>query len=503
VSAITREHLVRWTAPAPLWPSAAGTAAIDSPALLRFPGDSFMDDLFGLLADDPGKLAGKVAKPESARPRPVGADPDTWKPLPDGAPLKLFQPVHGNFYLVAASLVCRAPGLPDRAVKAPAETVGFVLRRLGAGGGELAWVTAPVKGWQPLAAADALADGEEVLPLFPVPFTADGRRRRLHVGLVPTSSRETYQAGPELSPIDVTKEDPRPDEFADRVVQPLEGLRGVAPIPHDQRVEASMFALLDFADFLKKNGLDFIDGGAPAPGQKGYDLYAFLKTNPADASSTWLQALQDAWRQRDRVNGENPAPLDRAYDLSNATAAGLDLAALAGKVKSALGGYSPPADQSSPVDVPKLDPGGGASYRLRCVYRRPTCRPPHADLLSGPSADFLLAPYFDPDAPSRPVRIPLPVDTSIAGLRKFAKSVAFLTSDKLRAQLSGLTDPQKVLKGEAASGPNIGLGEICSFSLPIITLCALIVLIVFIFLLNIVFWWVPLFRLCFPIPVKK
>ena len=45
--------------------------------------------------------------------------------------LKLFQPGHMRFYLVSAALVCRQPGLPDRAVDAGAgERVGYVVRRL-------------------------------------------------------------------------------------------------------------------------------------------------------------------------------------------------------------------------------------------------------------------------------------------------------------------------------------------------------------------------------------
>ena len=43
---------------------------------------------------------------------------------------------------------------------------------------------------------------------------------------------------------------------------------------------------------------------------------------------------------------------------------------------------------------------------------------------------------------------------------------------------------------------------ICSFSLPVITICALLVLMIFISLLNIVFWWLPFLRICFPIALK-
>jgi hypothetical protein len=48
----------------------------------------------------------------------------------------------------------------------------------------------------------------------------------------------------------------------------------------------------------------------------------------------------------------------------------------------------------------------------------------------------------------------------------------------------------------------VDLGLVCSFSIPIITICALIVLMIAISLLNIVFWWMPFLRICFPLQLK-
>ena len=97
----------------------------------------------------------------------------------------------------------------------------------------------------------------------------------------------------------------------------------------------------------------------------------------------------------------------------------------------------------------------------------------------------------------------MPVDTSLTGLRKFTKNVAFMTSDKLRTQVSTISGLKEILNGELKSGGKFTLGEVCSFSLPIITLCAMIVLIIFVVLLNIVFFWLPIFRLCLPIPLSS
>ena len=44
---------------------------------------------------------------------------------------------------------------------------------------------------------------------------------------------------------------------------------------------------------------------------------------------------------------------------------------------------------------------------------------------------------------------------------------------------------------------------ICSLSIPIITICALILLIIIVSLLDFIFKWMPWFIACFPIPGFK
>ena len=53
------------------------------------------------------------------------------------------------------------------------------------------------------------------------------------------------------------------------------------------------------------------------------------------------------------------------------------------------------------------------------------------------------------------------------------------------------------------TGSTLGIALICSFSIPIITLCALIVMFIFLILFNIIFWWLPFIMICFPIPKPK
>ena len=131
-----------------------------------------------------------------------------------------------------------------------------------------------------------------------------------------------------------------------------------------------------------------------------------------------------------------------------------------------------------------------------------------------------MAAYFDSDAPARPLRIALPLDLSPASLRKFDKNTAFMISDSLCSQLggvSGLTLGDLVLSvlpwpfhkdlnissGGNGLCPPGGGGSMCTFSIPIITICALIILLIFVKLLDIALYWMAFFRICLPFPNFK
>lgn len=494
-----REHPIEWTAPAPLWAAPAAPPAV--PALLRFETDAFMDELTTALVAVPNRLAGYLARSESHRQPPVGTTRADWHPTVAGGVTKLYQPVHGHFALVAASLICRVPGLPDRAVKRPAEQVGFVVRKKAADV-ESAWTTKPDKTWVevPSEQETYLVPAEEVFPLFPVVIPGSPQRS-LHVGLIPTSSRETFQAAPDTLPD--TEADPRLEELQTRVFDPLAAIYAAraagTAVPTETRVEATLFVLLDLADILVKAGADWVTTTqAPPSGGTQWAVYDHLRRAGLDGTN-WLVSVREAWKQRDRISGEATGSFSPAYDLWNGGDT-LDTGGLA-KVFAEVLKQKPVAAVAMPVPVPKYDPAAGTRYVVRCVYRRPACRPPHAAVVGAASAEFTIAPFFDPDAPSRPVRIPLPADTSLAGLRKYGRSVAFLASAKLRRQMGRVN--KDTLKGELGPDKGFDLGEICSFSLPIITICAMILLILIVIVLNIVFFWMPIFRLCFPIPKPK
>src|SRR5262249_2159169 len=161
-------------------------------------------------------------------------------------------------------------------------------------------------------------------------------------------------------------------------------------------------------------------------------------------------------------------------------------------------------------------------FVLRCVFERPGCGPIDPPLVSDPTAPFQMAGFFDPDAPARPIRIALPVDTTPAGLRKFDKNTAFMISDVLCGQINrvkGLSlgdlvrsvlpwplhKDISVPSAPPCKSPDASLsfGMICSLSLPIITICALLMLMIIVTLLDFIFRWIPYFLICFPLPGFK
>jgi hypothetical protein len=161
-----------------------------------------------------------------------------------------------------------------------------------------------------------------------------------------------------------------------------------------------------------------------------------------------------------------------------------------------------------------------AWYAIRLVYERPDCAPFEGTVVSAPTQPFQMAGFFDPDAPARPIRIGLPVDISPNGLRKFDKNTAFMLSDMLCGQIDrmkGIGFVDLVLsvlpwpfhkdlnvpeKGDCNAG-GMSLGVMCSLSIPIVTIAALILLMIIVSLLDFVFRWMPFLVACFPLPGFK
>src|SRR5262245_54374058 len=74
-------HEVIWTQPPPVWPNLSvkfvpeRAASLQTPVILRFASDSFMDDFMNLLATEPQRLGELRVKPESWRGFTASPDP--------------------------------------------------------------------------------------------------------------------------------------------------------------------------------------------------------------------------------------------------------------------------------------------------------------------------------------------------------------------------------------------------------------------------------------------
>lgn len=641
-------HDVAWLAPQPMWRAGAVPAANGAagrPAILRFETDGFMDDLAAAMADRPETLPGWLARHETWRepppappadglgrgapaqaeqgrlrlarlragPRPVPAPP----PAPTAAtPLKLYQPAQGRFYLVAASLVCRRPGLPDRAVdRAHEEGCGFVVRLcVPAGDGAVCDPEAPETReyafvpagdgfvWHPVdpGARSRAAPGEERLKLFPVGWREpEGRRRRLLAGLIPAARREAY-LGAAVAP---AADDPAPEPPEDgritllraEVLAPWEALTDLAAAAGTAMLEnaggtgtqrataadavlrrfresaqtTSWYVLLDFARFLRDHlpvvWQPIAAGIAPpaAPTGASARLHAALHaieaplalrtdlavaapaaTRPARltaaltaalAAEAALEAVEAPFElpatagwpgflfllahPRARSNAPaGPPAAETGFADASLLPTGMPVGGLDGL--AALVADALPATPTAPVPEalapPPPAPAGEPWFALRCVYERPNCAGFAPSVTSRPSVAFRLASYFDPDAPVRPIRIPLPSDITPAALRRYKKGAGFVLSDLLcgqtqRFKRTTLGDlirsvlPWPLHKGLPSGGgaPCGGAGNpfglLVMISIPIVTIVAFILMIIMVTLFDLIFRWLPWLIVAVPI----
>jgi len=581
---------VQWLTPPPLWQelsAAADPTAYRRPAILRFATDTFMQDLQSVLKFSPQTLRDYVAQGENWRNPAAGLDP-----AGTALPLKLYQPNQARFYLIASSLTCRMPGLPDHTVnKSAGESVVFVVRQLRPNPGftaadcavydpakctEYAWIPTtsgvpPVavpppslgaavstsaasgasaaapqgvsgtqQGWTQVSAPGALVAGEEQIPLSLTQTGSNGSSRRIFLGLIPASRRQQYIAGRTLagngSPnsssgndsgsssgssngcgsATSTPTDPRMDMFFRQIIGPWCNLQDwwtniPSPSPSSSQYGeyegssqlSSALILYDFSTFLSQylpNVWGAVGDSSKVAGLNSAEAALYNKLG-SQLQQALLQANQFG-PQFEAVgigttfppSGYTPYALTDVPNFIKPTT----LQAPVSNALPPLGTVAPPP-AVPPLAQQPANPQGDCYFIVRCVYVRPQC---HSAVLSPPSQPFLLASYFDSDAPARRIQVALPVDTSPAALRKYDKGVAFLISDELRNQMARVASLDDLAKGNIGS-PGVGLGFICSFSIPIITICAMILLFVIVIALNLVFFWMPFFKICFPVPTLK
>lgn len=231
--------------------------------------------------------------------------------------------------------------------------------------------------------------------------------------------------------------------------------------------------------------------------------FVFLLVDPATGFFPGCVNGPSNGRRYDKV-ADAPGDLTSLdHELSDLREALLDLVDLGRKT-------------SLPDRIEAPSRGGDAWYAVRLVMEHPECVH-HDPVFSRPTSPFRMASFFDSDAPVRPVRIGLPVDPTPEGLRKADRNTVFLLSDAMCAQvgrMKGIGFIDLVLSvlpwpfhkdlptpppGDCKKGDDLGMMLV--MSIPIITICALIILIIMVTLLDMVFKWLPFFL--FWIPIRK
>lgn len=138
-------------------------------------------------------------------------------------------------------------------------------------------------------------------------------------------------------------------------------------------------------------------------------------------------------------------------------------------------------------------------YQLRAFIRvKHDDNCPPTIVWSAPSGYFQIAAWYDgPGIPTPPVVLPDLSDPK--ALKKLKPNMSFGVPASLFNSMQGAS-LDGLMKGSKGGNGGLDLDWICGFNIPIITICAFFVLNIFLSLLNIIFWWLPLVKICIPIP---
>jgi hypothetical protein len=550
-----------WLEPAPLW-GERPLNTLGQPRLLEMENDDFLSEFLNVM-------------------QPCGANPQTitsWleaHALPGQGTGKLYQPLHGRFYLVTASLICRETGLPERFVNLKAkQRTDFVVRRLPPNGGEEAWQEGV--GWvaAPLGTdgKPAFVDGEERFPVHGVTVCTREKgqtglqpcERKVYYGYVAVGNREKYEQ-PASPPPGVNVNQPvieqvkgyfagigvdyRKSEYEQRIgdlwqdMQTESAKIGDAALKKTYINETSLTILLNFGEYLMKvmpetwNAIQL--NVEPATGDRRIALFRavspFRFTHYGVVDKVTIGAVLREPGIKATVEkivaGQDfvlPGAEILNYDLATAPIVDANENVIStfpmpsGSIDWVKSQVFALLDSTTELPVYNLvtDPRNLlAMFRklikprrvdandkpiedrfiIRMVYDYDHECPP---IMSEASREFTYARFFDPDAPPRMVRVEMP-SIKPGDLRKYSKGVGIQMSNDLNQLLDRLHPG--MLKGEGlnpatGSPPPNTFGMVCTFSIQIITLVALIVMFIFLILLNIVFWWLAFLRICLPIP---
>lgn len=456
--------------------------------------------------------------------------------------LELGLPTHRKSQIVLFEVLCRQPGSPRLDPKKIADK-GMVLRRVDGSRWD-GWMKGPraIGGWAllPDPEADPGVRGndafhvanraarslvaarqpkppfhEEVLPLYIVPPDICALRgRTILFGVIPVVSDERSSAPPprlDYAGLSAASRNPiiahlseflkqRPLTSLPRASTPLRRkwnvLDPIAPKPDGTPPPADAARVQAFGKFLQQLTLE-LNLFDPHPTAEANALLAILRgislplarsggrvTSSVDAATFVTQAakilIERAPNDGDRVRMplEWPA-IDAALGARLTTAALNCLSARHATLATSPGKFEIASDRFAVRGFVRVAGHDGCAEKL---------------VWSAPSEPFRVLPWWDGDGPG--IKIALPDMSQIGRIRP---NVAFEMPPALANLLGG--DMKKLSDGDGSTdGPQIGF--LCSFSIPIITLCAFIVLNIFLGLFDLIFRWMMFLKICLPIPTS-
>jgi hypothetical protein len=115
---------------------------------------------------------------------------------------------------------------------------------------------------------------------------------------------------------------------------------------------------------------------------------------------------------------------------------------------------------------------------------------------------FTIALWYESGA-LPPIEIALPNVTDPNVLRNLKPNVAFSMPENVFNFLNGLGKDALTGSLPGLGGGGLAIGWICSFSIPIITFCAFLVLNIFLTLFDLVFFWLLFIKICLPFPRRN
>ena len=479
--------------------------------------------------------------------------------------LRFLQPVHRNFYVALLEVVCDPfdwSGLQARLDPRRIHSAGLVVRRLSSDGTLQGWRSeehlasgTSLRGWMPFPDKteedldpdpsyrarplsghpelesrlfpDASRLSESVSNLFITPPSVhEATARTLLYGLVPVTSQERSEFSQPLPAPDQDQSEALDEQIAGMLPSFLRqgkprllpaSLRGrtltaadtdstdrtLLGLINEMNLLAVHFNAFDTSALMRELNQSTIHASvkesAPDKGVLNPSLLRELNKRGAEPAPDGPVPLGAFLRQVHRVLIER-VPEERVrlpdrWGTITADQHARIVALIRSQLMERLSEFTAEEGRFDGVD---------RQYRCRAFVRlrREDGCPPRI-VWSDYSNPFTIAPWYsNSDAP--PIRVDLPDVLDPKVLQGLTPNVAFRVPPKVFNLLRN--DPQDLLEGndkDGADGGGIDLGWICAFNIPIITLCAFIVLNIFLQILHLIFWWLPFVKICIPFPIKK